>query len=103
MALTPPGANFELVYAERDAWRKNWVGPDAPLATHITDVPSDRFEMYDLPEGKTVCRLDKPAMACGLRVDDEEIGWTVLLELRNVELSSSIRAEALAKLREYRQ
>lgn len=103
VALAPPGADFELIHAERDVYRRNWAGLDAPLVTHINDVPSDKFEIHTFPGGITVCRLDKPAMSCGLRVDDGGIGWTVIFEYQNLKLSSEIRAEALKKLRDYRQ
>jgi hypothetical protein len=71
--------------------------------THINDVPSDSFEIHEFPGGNTVCRLDKPAMACGLHVEDGGIGWTVIFEYQDLRLSPEIRTEALKKLREYRQ
>jgi hypothetical protein len=71
--------------------------------THINDVPSDRFEIHEFLGGNTICRLDKPAMPCGSRVEDDGIGWTVIFEYQDLRLSPVIRTEALKKLREYRQ
>lgn len=101
VAVSPPGEEFQLVHASRDKHRRNWQGGDAPLVTHINDIPSDSFEKHVFPEGMTVCRTDKPSYYCGLRLEVGGAGWSVIFDRKHVANSSSIRAAAKKFLEQY--
>jgi hypothetical protein len=99
--IRAPQGHFKLVARAQDRIRRNWQGEGTQLVAGINDVPSQRFESYEFPEGKTVCRGDIPLWNCGLRVQDGSIGWSVIFGRDQVPNSRAIRTAALQLISSY--
>lgn len=97
-----PGAVFQLIYSERHKISRNYQ-QGAPLVPHINNFPSEGFEQFDYPSGKTVCRLEVPHWNCGLRIDDGPVPWSVIFDRDQVPNSEAIRNAAVAQLAAYRE
>jgi hypothetical protein len=100
--VKPPGAEFTLVLAASSHIARNWQGEDAPLVTHINDIPAKGLEAFDFAGGKTVCRNDIPYLSCGLRIGDIKTGWSVLFNREHLGESEAIRAEASRSIAQYK-
>jgi hypothetical protein len=98
-----PSDDYLIVYSKRKNYRRNEQGSGVPTVAHINDVPYQKIEVIQSPDGPIVCREARGLrFECGMRIIDAGLFWSLTFDRAKLRASHSIFTEATNKLASYR-
>ena len=98
-----PSDEYLIIYSRRKNYRPNDLGPEVPTVTPVNDVPRQKVEVIQSPDGAIVCR--EPVglrFECGMRIVDAGLFWSLAFDRAKIADAHRIHAEATDKLAGYR-
>ena len=100
--INPTNRDFILVYSQSTEVAKSYY-PDLPAITYITDVPYQKHSVRRVGQRVVVCLPGNLRYRCGLRIEDNGVGWSILFNREKIEDAERISNEAAELLKGYRK